>query len=183
MQESRLKWYRHVLRREDKRVTVMEEPGERRRDRSGGGWITSGTTCRWENCQGRKRKTEFNGGAPYLESSTPHKSGKGWGRRRKERYVYNTKLCAQCSPTMSCVYGWTANIHYKQYNMMRKCQTTPVHVRTRCPSMAQVGNWSWIVIQLTLLKNLSRIWRIVQTPSTMFSYLLNNNMYIKACFC
>ena len=33
-----------------------------RNDRSGGGWITSGTTCRRENCQERKRKTEFNGG-------------------------------------------------------------------------------------------------------------------------
>ncbi len=51
VQESRLKWYGHVLRREDeyvgKRVIVMEVPGkEGEEDRSGGGWITSGTTCR-----------------------------------------------------------------------------------------------------------------------------------------
>ena len=29
---------------------------------SGGGWITSGTTCRGDNCQGRTRKTGLNGG-------------------------------------------------------------------------------------------------------------------------
>ena len=31
-------------------------------DHSGGGWITSRTTCRRENCQGRRLKTEVNGG-------------------------------------------------------------------------------------------------------------------------
>ena len=68
VQESRLKWYGHVLRREDeyvgKRVMAMEVPGKRRtsEDRSGGGWIASGTTCRRENCQGRTRKTGLNGG-------------------------------------------------------------------------------------------------------------------------
>ena len=67
VQESRLKWYGHVLRREDeyvgKRVMVMEvlvKEGEQ--DQSGGGWITSRTTCRRKNCQGRKLKTKFNGG-------------------------------------------------------------------------------------------------------------------------
>ena len=44
VQESRLKWYRHVLRREEeyvcKRVMVMEVPGkEGEEDQSGGGWI------------------------------------------------------------------------------------------------------------------------------------------------
>ena len=67
VQESRLKWYGHVLRREDKyvgkRVVVMEVPGkEEGKDQSGGGWIASGTTCRRENCQGRTRKTVLNGG-------------------------------------------------------------------------------------------------------------------------
>ena len=68
VQESRLKWYRHVLRREDeymgKRVMVMGVPGKRRRGRPNQRWFwtTSGTTCRGENGQGRKRKTEFNGG-------------------------------------------------------------------------------------------------------------------------
>ena len=46
VQESRLKWYGHVLRREDEyvgnRVMGMEVSGKR----SGGGWIASGTTCR-----------------------------------------------------------------------------------------------------------------------------------------
>ena len=42
---------------------VMEVPGkEGEEDPSGVGWLTSGTTCRRENCQGRKLKTEFNGG-------------------------------------------------------------------------------------------------------------------------
>ena len=70
VQESRMKWYGHVLRREDeyvgKRVMAMGVPGKRKRgreeDQSGGGWIPSGTTCRSENCQGRMRKTELNGG-------------------------------------------------------------------------------------------------------------------------
>ena len=64
MQESRLKWYGHVLRREEeyegKRVMDLEVPGKGEEDQSGGGWITSRKTCRRENCQGRKRKTEFN---------------------------------------------------------------------------------------------------------------------------
>ena len=51
------------LRREEeyagKRVMAMEVPGKRRR---GIGWITSGTSCRRDNCQGRKRKTGLDGG-------------------------------------------------------------------------------------------------------------------------
>ena len=44
VQESRLKWYGHVLRREDeyvgKRVMAMEVPGNRKRGRPNrGGWI------------------------------------------------------------------------------------------------------------------------------------------------
>ena len=43
VQESRLKWYVHVLRREDeyvgKRVMVMEVPGERRRGRPKRRWL------------------------------------------------------------------------------------------------------------------------------------------------
>ena len=53
VQESRFKLY-HASRREEEYV------GEE--DQIGGGWITSRMTCRRENCQGRKRKTEFNGG-------------------------------------------------------------------------------------------------------------------------
>ena len=67
VQEIMLKWYGHVLRREDeyvgKRVVAMEVPGkEGEEDQSGGGWIASGTTCQRENCQGRTRKTGLNGG-------------------------------------------------------------------------------------------------------------------------
>ena len=50
VQESRLKWYGHVLRREEeyvgKRVLMMEE------DQSGGDWIPSRPTRLRENCQG-----------------------------------------------------------------------------------------------------------------------------------
>ena len=53
VQESRLKWYGHVLRREDeyvgKRVMVMEVRGKKeRKTETGGGWITSRMTCRRE---------------------------------------------------------------------------------------------------------------------------------------
>ena len=71
VQESRLKWYGHVSRREDeyvgKRVMGMEVPGEKKErksqeDQSGGGWIASGTTCRRGGCQRRTRKTGLDGG-------------------------------------------------------------------------------------------------------------------------
>ena len=43
MQESRLKWYGHVLRREDgyvgERVMVMDVPGKRRRGRPKRRWL------------------------------------------------------------------------------------------------------------------------------------------------
>ena len=80
VQESRLKWYGHVLRREDKYVgkRVMGCRGkDGEEDQSGGGWIASGTTCRRENWQGRTCKTGIDGGISQ-DTSTPHKSGKRW---------------------------------------------------------------------------------------------------------
>ena len=67
VQESRLKWYGHVLRREDEYVgkSVMRwrcRGKEGEEDQSGGGWIASGTTCPRENCPGRTLKTELDGG-------------------------------------------------------------------------------------------------------------------------
>ena len=45
VQESRLKWYGHVLRREDKyvgkRVVAMEVPGKRKRGRPKCRWLDS----------------------------------------------------------------------------------------------------------------------------------------------
>ena len=45
VQESRLKWYGHVLRREEeyvgKRVVVLEVPGERRRGRPNRRWLAN----------------------------------------------------------------------------------------------------------------------------------------------
>ena len=61
VQESSLKWYGHVLRREDecvgKRVMVIEVPWKSRRgSRSASGWITPGTTCRRERAvRGRNK--------------------------------------------------------------------------------------------------------------------------------
>ncbi len=52
MQESRLKWYGHVLRRKDecvgKRVTGMEVPGKRRRGRPKWEWLDSIGNDLWE---------------------------------------------------------------------------------------------------------------------------------------
>ena len=70
VQESRLKWYGHVSRREDeyvgKRVMGMEVPWKRRRGRPKRRWLDNinftRTTCRRANCQGRMRKTGLNGG-------------------------------------------------------------------------------------------------------------------------
>ena len=57
VQESRLKWYGHVLRRVDvdvgKRVGWRCRGKEGEEDQRGGGWITPRTTCRRENCQAR----------------------------------------------------------------------------------------------------------------------------------
>ena len=69
MQESRLKWYGHVLRRICGQEIECDggaggKQGEE--DLCGGGWIPPGTTCLRENCQARKGKTEFNGGAYVL---------------------------------------------------------------------------------------------------------------------
>ena len=68
VQESRLKWYGHVLRRVDvyvgKRVTGMEVPGERKRGRLKRRWFDSIRNEFSERyfCQVRARKTGLNGG-------------------------------------------------------------------------------------------------------------------------
>ena len=64
VQESRLKFYGHVLRR---RIRGQECDGdggaeEGEEDYSVGGWITPRTTCRRDNGQGRKRTPGLNGG-------------------------------------------------------------------------------------------------------------------------
>ena len=68
VQESRLKWHGHVLRREDeyvgKRVMGMEVPGKRRRGIPKRRWLdsTRNETCRRGGCQRRTRKTGLDGG-------------------------------------------------------------------------------------------------------------------------
>ena len=93
VQESRLKWCGHVLRREEeyvgKRVMGWRYRGnEGEEDQSGGGWIASGTTCRIGSCQGRTGKTGLDGGVSQ-DISTPHKSGKR-RRRYHHRFPYHT---------------------------------------------------------------------------------------------
>ena len=53
------------------------------------------TTCRGGNCQERKDKTGINGGVSS-ESLTPHKCGKGCGRR-----LYNDALANDFTAEMS----------------------------------------------------------------------------------
>ena len=65
VQESRLKWHGHMLRREYEYVgkRVIEVPGKRRRERSKRRWLdNTGTTCQIENYQGRTLITGINGG-------------------------------------------------------------------------------------------------------------------------
>ena len=80
VQESRLAWYGHVLRREDeyvgKRVMAMEVPGKRRRGRPKRRWLDSIRNDLSERELSRDdAQTGRNGGVVY-ETSTPHKSGK-----------------------------------------------------------------------------------------------------------
>ena len=80
VQESRLKWYGHVSRREDeyvgKRVLGMEVPGKRRRGRPKRRWMDNIRNDLSERgCRRRTRKTGLDGGVSQ-DTSTPHKSGK-----------------------------------------------------------------------------------------------------------
>ena len=71
-----------------KRVMVMEVPGNRRRGRPKR--ITSGTTCRRENCQGRKNMTGLKGGVSQETSTNAYK----WERMRKKKLAHLTLLPA-----------------------------------------------------------------------------------------
>ena len=64
--ESRLKWYEHVLRRVCKQEREGDGGGREKKERKTKAevveLITPRRTCRGDNCQGRKRKAELNGG-------------------------------------------------------------------------------------------------------------------------
>ena len=68
MQESRFKWYGHVLRRQEeyvgKRVMVMEVPGKRRRGRPKQRWLDNikNNLSERENCRGGSVGPGLNGG-------------------------------------------------------------------------------------------------------------------------
>ena len=78
VQESRLKWYGHVLRREDeyvgKRVMAMEVPGKRRRGRP---------KRRWSDIiRNDLSESELSREDAQDRAKWRHKSGKRCGRRR-----------------------------------------------------------------------------------------------------
>ena len=75
VQESRLKWYGHVLR-EEEYVGKMVMPGKRRRGRPRRRWL--------DNLRNDLSEKELSG-EEAQEISTPHKSRKGC--RRRSRYV------------------------------------------------------------------------------------------------
>ena len=78
VQESRLKWYGHVLRREDeyvgKRVMGMEVPGKRKRGRPKRRWLDN-IRNGLEDVQDRAKWRRLT------DTSTPHTSRKGCGGR------------------------------------------------------------------------------------------------------
>ena len=84
VQETRLKWYGHVLIREEymgKRVMLIGKRRRGRPNRGRGGLHNIKNDLSGENCQRRKRKTRLNGGVSK-ETLTPHIRGKGCARRR-----------------------------------------------------------------------------------------------------
>ena len=99
--ESRLKWYGHVLRREDEYVgrIVMgtEAPGKRKRGTPKRRWL--------DNIKNDLSEREFSVEDPQdrhkwrrlIRPSTPHKSCNGCGTRR---WVGRTKLMSNCHECM-----------------------------------------------------------------------------------
>ena len=96
VQASRLKWYGHVLRREDeyvgKRAMGMEVPGKRRRGRPKREWLDSirndlsERELSEEDAQDWPRK-KSDGGVSQ-DTSTTHKSGKRCRRRRRRGLLH-----------------------------------------------------------------------------------------------
>ena len=76
-----LKWYGHVLRREDeyvgKRVMAMEVPGKRRRGRPKRRWLDSIRNDLSERELSGEDAQERAKWRRLISTSTPHKSGKG----------------------------------------------------------------------------------------------------------
>ena len=87
VQKTRLKSHGHVLRKEDecvyKRVMLMEVPGQRRKCIPKRRWldtIRNDLTVRDKLLSGEEAQ-EWAKWRRLKETSTPHKSGKGCGRR------------------------------------------------------------------------------------------------------
>ena len=86
VQERRLKWYGHVMRREEhyvgRRAMVMKVQGEgREEDLREDGWTKWRMTSKRRDCRLMMCMTELHGGVCH-RTSTPHKSGIRWRRRR-----------------------------------------------------------------------------------------------------
>ena len=90
VQENRLKWYEHVLRREDeyvgKRVMAMEVTGKRTRARPKLRWLHN-----IKNDLSERELSGVNGGVSQ-ETWTPHKSGKRCRRRRCDRSLNRKRV-------------------------------------------------------------------------------------------
>ena len=89
VQERRLKWYGHVMRREEhyvgRRAMVMKVQGRRKRGRPKRRWLDKVKDdikdCRLMMCM-----TELHGGVCH-HTSTPHKSGNKMKEKKKEDYL------------------------------------------------------------------------------------------------
>ena len=80
VQERRLKWYGHVMRREEhyigRRAMVMKVQGRRKRGRP------KRRDCRLMMCM-----TELHGGVCH-RTSTPHKSGNKMKEKKKKKVIF-----------------------------------------------------------------------------------------------
>ena len=80
VQERRMRWYRHVMRKDDeyvgKRATGIEVQGSRRRGRPKKRWVdyVKDDLRETRDCQERRCTTELHGG-DHRPISTPHRSG------------------------------------------------------------------------------------------------------------
>ena len=89
VQESRLKWYGHILRREDeyvcKRVMGMEVAGKRRRGITKRRWLDSIRDDVTEGkLSGEDAQLRLNGGVSQ-HTLTPHKSRKTMRKKKKKK--------------------------------------------------------------------------------------------------
>ena len=112
-QESRLKWYGHVLRREDeyvgRRVMAMEVPGKRRRGRPKRRWLDNIRNDLSERIVRAGNARPGSMEASHKNHRPPHKSEKRCGRRiriqtwnRQQKLFFLVGTCF-ITPRLLCV--------------------------------------------------------------------------------